>query len=159
MPTETIVQSDSAKPTRTRPQQSNRSVTADRRAQKGPQRRPSNPARRRVRDIATTGTTQIVDGRPSPLSTYSTPPVEQVQLPPREAKKPRRRNRFFESITLEKCFVMFGFLVACGMILTFGIDLATGWPFWRASITWDIAAVFCGSGLAYLSWDTYRDFR
>jgi len=75
------------------------------------------------------------------------------------SRKPRRGQRYSpDGITLEKCFVYFGSLVALTIILVFAMDLISGWPFWRASISWDIAAVICGVGLAYLCWDTHRDF-
>jgi hypothetical protein len=60
---------------------------------------------------------------------------------------------------LERSFCIFGFAVAALLILTFGLDLITAWPFWRASVPFDIAFVACGAALAYVTWDSWRAIR
>jgi hypothetical protein len=60
-------------------------------------------------------------------------------------------------ISVEKALLILSFSVAAFMILSSGIDLATGWPFSRASVLFDVSSVICGGGLAYLSWNATRD--
>jgi hypothetical protein len=70
-----------------------------------------------------------------------------------------RRARFAlpAALRLEQLFVWFGFAIAFCLTAAFGLDLAFGWPFLRASVLFDVACVVCGLGLAYLSWNTQRD--
>ena len=80
------------------------------------------------------------------------------------ARAPRRRGPawltwYFESQTLEKSLTLSGLVAALIMILPFGCDLVCGWPFYHASPLFDVSSVICGLGLAYLSWNTLRDFR
>jgi len=42
------------------------------------------------------------------------------------------------------------------VLLVFGLDLALGIPFRKASMVMDIGFVLCGIGLGYLSWMTIR---
>lgn len=92
---------------------------------------------------------------------------------PTETPKPHSRPRsqpflarlgqgtlaFLESETLAKSFIMFGFAVAAVLVLAFGMDLAFGWPFQRASLLFDSLCFVGGATLAYLSWNTLRDTR
>jgi len=50
-------------------------------------------------------------------------------------------------------------VVACVLIVLFGLDLALGWPFARHSVLMDVGFVICGGLLAYLSWNAYQDLR
>ncbi len=43
--------------------------------------------------------------------------------------------------------------------LLFGVDLVAAWPFHRHSVEMDVAYLFCGAALMYLSWETSRDLR
>ncbi len=96
-------------------------------------------------------------------STYRSRPATEKPQPAtassRQQPRPRRSPwyRVWDAFSLEKAFVIFGFSVALIMVLLFGLDLATGLPFWRASTLWDATAVICGLVLGYLSWDTWRD--
>ena len=84
---------------------------------------------------------------------------------PRAKSEPVQRQTsgwfgsFYYRQTLEKSFVMFGFAVAITLVLLFGIDLITGWPFHQASKAYDIANIVCGMVLAYLSWDTCKGLQ
>jgi hypothetical protein len=86
--------------------------------------------------------------------------------PGREATAPlatptgaTKKRSFFGELTLQKCLVFAGFLVAAFLVLVFGADALTGWPFSRARVAFDVAIIVCGLGLAWLSWDAYRDLR
>ncbi|MCA9265725.1 MAG: hypothetical protein KDA60_17810 [Planctomycetales bacterium] len=50
-------------------------------------------------------------------------------------------------------------VVALLIFLLFALDLATGFPFRRASKAMDIAFIFCALGLGYISWTAFRDIR
>ena len=58
-----------------------------------------------------------------------------------------------------KALTLSGFVVATLLVLVFGLDLLLAWPFQRASWSFDLINVACGAALAYLSWNTWRDFR
>ena len=84
------------------------------------------------------------------------------QVPSAKSESSRRRTpdwftSFVESQPLERSFVLFGLVVSVTLVVIFGIDLAAGWPFQRASIAVDVTNVICGIGLAYLSWDAYKE--
>lgn len=51
-----------------------------------------------------------------------------------------------------------GMVIAALIFILFGLDLAVGVPFRKASPSMDIAFVVCSLGLAFLSWSTLRDF-
>lgn len=53
------------------------------------------------------------------------------------------------------CFVGIG--VAGLLLLVFGLDLAIGVPFNKASMVMDIGFVVCSLVLGYLSWTTLRE--
>ena len=50
-----------------------------------------------------------------------------------------------------------GLVVAALLILLFGVDLLTGWPFHQFSMSMDVAYLICGTLLLYLSWDAYHE--
>jgi hypothetical protein len=60
-------------------------------------------------------------------------------------------------VSLELLFTLLGFAVALFLVSAFGLDLAIGWPFRQASLLYDVNSVLSGIGLAYLSFDAYRD--
>ena len=75
-------------------------------------------------------------------------------------RKPVRKRQVHRATwSLETGFTFFGFVVAVFLLLTFGLDLAFGWPFDRCSLLMDIGYLICAILLAYLSWDTYRGLR
>jgi len=148
---------DAADSTTIKSNQTERSTTTAQSSEAAHQRQPKNVAARQAKDKnSASRSKRTVAINPTRQPANTLPPEPQVQLVWKD-KASQQRVHFLRTITLEKCFVIFGFLVALGMILVFGIDLATGWPFWRANISWDVAAVICGIGLTYLTWDTYRD--
>ena len=58
---------------------------------------------------------------------------------------------------MPKVMTMMGMAVSVVLLLVFGVDLATGWPFGKASIVMDIGFVVCALLLFYISWATKRD--
>jgi len=66
-----------------------------------------------------------------------------------------RPNRTVFSV--EKALTMSGFIVAGVLIMLFGLDLATEWPFHRYSLSMDVGFCICSTLLLYLSWHTYRE--
>ncbi len=49
--------------------------------------------------------------------------------------------------------------VAILLFLLFAMDLAVAFPFRRARIMMDIAFILCSLILAYISWNTMKDFK
>jgi hypothetical protein len=58
-----------------------------------------------------------------------------------------------------KAFSIIALVVAIVLLLIFGLDLAAGIPFRKASKPIDYGFVICGLALAYLSWRTFREQR
>jgi len=50
-------------------------------------------------------------------------------------------------------------VIAALMFLIFGLDLALGFPFSRASVVMDIGFVVCGAALGFASLATLREQR
>jgi hypothetical protein len=72
------------------------------------------------------------------------------------ARQPSDRpNRTVFSV--EKALTIPGFVVAAVLILLFGLDLATRWPFHRCSPLMDLGYCMCGALLMYVSWHTYNE--
>ena len=73
---------------------------------------------------------------------------------------PRRgTSRFWSEISAAQPLLAFSFLLGLMFIVLFGLDLCTGWLFWRASVLMDVGFTVCGLGLILLCWEAYRDFR
>ena len=60
---------------------------------------------------------------------------------------------------MPKAFCITGAVVAILLLLVFGIDLGTGFPFDRESWLLDLAMVLCSGMLGYLSWSTFRTLK
>ena len=58
---------------------------------------------------------------------------------------------------MPKVMTILGMAVSVIMLLVFGLDLAIGEPFDRASLPMDIGFVVCSLMLFYISWATKRD--
>ncbi|HVA46089.1 MAG TPA: hypothetical protein VNH11_06915 [Pirellulales bacterium] len=58
---------------------------------------------------------------------------------------------------MPKALTISGLVVACLLLLLFGLDLALGVPFGKASIMMDVGFVICSLILAYMSWLAFRD--
>jgi len=58
---------------------------------------------------------------------------------------------------MPKALCIVGTVVSVLLILVFGLDLGTTFPFGRASGLMDIAFVVCAIVLGYLSWTTLRE--
>ena len=57
---------------------------------------------------------------------------------------------------MSKAFCIAGAVVAILLLLVFGVDLASGFPYDRQSIILDIGMVLCAAMLGYISWATFR---
>jgi hypothetical protein len=58
---------------------------------------------------------------------------------------------------MPKALTITGLVVACLLLLLFGLDLALGFPFGKMNLAMDIGFVICSLILAYLSWLAFRD--
>jgi threonine/homoserine/homoserine lactone efflux protein len=57
---------------------------------------------------------------------------------------------------MPKALCIVGAVIAGLLLLIFGLDLGTGFPFHRANLFMDIGTILCALTLAYLSWSTIR---
>ena len=60
---------------------------------------------------------------------------------------------------MPKAFCITGAVVAILLLIVFGIDLASGFPFERQSLLIDIGMVLCSGILGYISWATFRTLK
>jgi hypothetical protein len=58
---------------------------------------------------------------------------------------------------MPKALTISGMIVAVLFLILFGLDLALGLPFGKASLKMDIAFVICALLLGFLSWTTFRE--
>jgi hypothetical protein len=58
---------------------------------------------------------------------------------------------------MPKALCLVGAVVAVGLLLVFGLDLALAIPFGRASLAMDIGMVLCAITLGYLSWTSLKE--
>jgi len=58
---------------------------------------------------------------------------------------------------MPKALSISGIIVAALLLLLFGLDLAIGLPFNKASKAMDISFLICAIVLAYMSWTTFRE--
>jgi hypothetical protein len=58
---------------------------------------------------------------------------------------------------MPKVLTISGMVVAGLLVLMFGLDLAIGVPFGKASLKMDMAILICAAALGYMSWSTYRE--
>lgn len=58
---------------------------------------------------------------------------------------------------MPKALSISGLVVASCLLLLFGLDLALGFPFGKASLPMDVGFVVCALILGYLSWSTFRE--
>jgi hypothetical protein len=78
----------------------------------------------------------------------------------RVAKRPRTEvHRPPARSPVERGLTILAFAIAILLVLLFGFDLATGWPFHRHSLLMDVGYLACGTLLTYLSWNTYQGLR
>jgi hypothetical protein len=61
--------------------------------------------------------------------------------------------------TVEKGLLALATIISAVLILVFGVDLLTGWPFDRYSLSMDITCLISGAVLAYLIRHAYRELR
>ncbi len=60
---------------------------------------------------------------------------------------------------MAKAMTVAGMVVAGLFVLLFGMDLALGIPFQRASTIVDLGFLFSSLVLGYLSWNAFRDIK
>jgi hypothetical protein len=58
---------------------------------------------------------------------------------------------------MPKALSISGLAVASCLLLLFGLDLALGFPFGKASMPMDVGFVVCALILGYMSWSTFRE--
>ena len=58
---------------------------------------------------------------------------------------------------MPKALCIVGIVVAVLLLVVFGLDLAIGFPFGKASTAMDIGFVVCSLVVGYLSWTTFRE--
>ncbi len=58
---------------------------------------------------------------------------------------------------MPKALCLTGSVVAILLLLVFGLDLAIGFPFGRASSTMDIGLLIASLALGYVSWTTLKE--
>jgi hypothetical protein len=58
---------------------------------------------------------------------------------------------------MPKALCLVGTVVAVLLLLVFGLDLAVGFPFRRASMTMDVGSLLCSLILGYVSWTTLKE--
>lgn len=58
---------------------------------------------------------------------------------------------------MPKALCIFGTVIAAVLLLVFGLDLATGFPFGTADKWMDIVFLISAAILGYLSWMTLRE--
>jgi hypothetical protein len=58
---------------------------------------------------------------------------------------------------MPKALCLVGTVVAGLLLLVFGLDLAAGFPFHRASLAMDIGCLVCCLILGYISWTTLKE--
>jgi len=58
---------------------------------------------------------------------------------------------------MPKALCLVGSVVAVLLFLVFGLDLLSGFPFRRESMTMDIGCLVCSICLGYMSWTTIRE--
>lgn len=89
-------------------------------------------------------------------------PAERTLPEPSPNTRPSFRcepRGIFALCGVELLLTAFSIAVALLLIIPFAVDLFAGWPFWRASVLFDVSSVSCGLGLLLLSWDVVRDLR
>lgn len=60
---------------------------------------------------------------------------------------------------MPKALTIAGMVVAVILLVLFGMDLAMGIPFKKASMWMDIGFIISALALAYLSWNTFREIK
>lgn len=100
--------------------------------------------------------------RSSPRGFSRSQPVERslAEASPSTPTSLRREPAgIFALCGVELLLTAFSLVVAAILIIPFAVDLCCGWPFWRASVLFDVSTVICGLGLVLLSWNVVRDLR
>jgi len=62
-------------------------------------------------------------------------------------------------MTVEKTLVALAAAICAVLALVFGVDLLTGWPFGRCSLSMDVTYLIGAVVLAYLTWHVQRELR
>lgn len=120
----------------------------------------ATPATRRASRAALVGpVADEIPRRPAPLEVPSGDVATKEPQATIQSQVRGRRSDFWSEFSAAQPLLVFSFLLGVVFIVLFGLDLCTGWLFWRASVLMDVSFTVCGLGLIFLCWDTYRDFR
>lgn len=100
-------------------------------------------------------------GQPTARQSVPPMPAPQARAAQDTASVGQTANRLHEHLHFapQKALTLMGFVVSAILVFFFGADLATAWPFSRASVMFDVVYVVCGIGLAYVSHNAFRDLR
>lgn len=60
---------------------------------------------------------------------------------------------------MPKALSISGITIAALLLILFGLDLAIGMPFNKASKAMDISFLICALVLGYMSWSTFRELK
>jgi hypothetical protein len=60
---------------------------------------------------------------------------------------------------MPKALTISGITIAALLLILFGLDLAIGMPFNKASKVMDISFLICALILGYMSWSTFRELK
>lgn len=60
---------------------------------------------------------------------------------------------------MAKGLTIMAIVVAILLLIIFSLDLVVQFPFRRAKPLMDIAFILCSAGLAYISWNAWKDLR
>ena len=60
---------------------------------------------------------------------------------------------------MAKALTIMSIVTAILLLALFGLDLAVGFPFRKASMLMDIIFVVASLGLGYISWSAFRELR
>lgn len=58
---------------------------------------------------------------------------------------------------MAKVLCILGMVVALGILVVYGLDLAMGIPFEGKNVVFDVAFLLAAVTLGYLSWSTFRE--
>lgn len=60
---------------------------------------------------------------------------------------------------MAKGLTIMAVVIAILLLIVFGLDLAIGVPFRKASVLMDIGFIVCALGLGLLSWSAFRELK
>ena len=89
-----------------------------------------------------------------PKKTANAKRIRPVQQIPVAKNNP---SQFHWRWTHQYLMTGFALLMSCFGVLMCGLDLALGWPLYRASLLFDVVFFICSGIILALSWSVYKD--